>query len=90
MEDRDKVIENLQKRYPEDLNDLYNCYWWYTQSVDDNKKPIDGTRTYYLSIKDKYCDTDMGKRFTCLLAHNPDPEKLVDLLDMYLKTCTYS
>lgn len=28
--DKNETIKYLQEKYPEDLNDNYNCYWWYT------------------------------------------------------------
>lgn len=34
--DRNETIKHLQEKYPEDLNDNYNCYWWYTCDLDEN------------------------------------------------------
>lgn len=29
----EETIRSLQERYPEDLNSIYNCYWWVTQGL---------------------------------------------------------
>lgn len=85
-----KVIEDLQKKYPEDLNKEYNCYWWYTCLLNDNKEPmLNDSVTYYLILKDKYCNLDNNNSNCCLRAHSPNPEDLVNLLNVYLETCKY-
>lgn len=76
----DEVLKDLQERYPEDLNKIYNCYWWCTGDV--NKASL----TYYVLLKDKYGATDKSPLIR-LLAHNSNPNELVTLLDTYLKTC---
>lgn len=81
--DRNKVIEDLQKKYPEDLNEEYNCYWWYACILNDNKEPMNDSVTYHLLLKDKYFNVG------CLRAHNTNPEDLVNLLNVYLETCKY-
>lgn len=79
--DKDEIIKDLQERYPEDLNKEYNCYWWYTCSMDNNV-------TYYLLLRDKF--EIVGKTpLNCLRAHSSDPESLVNLLKLYLETCKY-
>lgn len=79
--DKDEIIKDLQERYPEDLNNEYNCYWWYTYSMDNNV-------TYYLLLRDKFGIADKTP-LTCLRAHSSDPESLVNLLKLYLETCKY-
>ena len=80
--DSEETLKYLQQKYPEDLNENYRCYWWYTSNIDGS------ALTYYLVLHYKFCETD-EKPMICLRAHSSDPESLVNLLKMYLETCKY-
>lgn len=80
-EEIDKTIEDLEKRYPENLTNSYKCYWhWYTE-LSDNSKPM-----YQVMLEDKNASTNTTCNY-CLRAFSEDPEKLVELLEHYLKVC---
>ena len=32
--DSEETLKYLQQKYPEDLNENYRCYWWYTSNID--------------------------------------------------------
>lgn len=84
--DKDKTLKDLQERYPEDLNEQYNCYWWMTSNTDGS------SLTYFLILRDKFGAIEEEGKVThdvCLRVHNPDPEKLVTILNMYLETCKF-
>jgi hypothetical protein len=80
--DKDKVIKHLQEKYPEDLNDNYKCYWWYTADLDGN------SLSYYVILYDNIFPEQDSKN-VCLRAHSSDPESLENLLKLYLETCKY-
>lgn len=48
--DREEILKYLQQKYPEDLNENYRCYWWYTSNIDGS------ALTYYLVLHDKFCE----------------------------------
>lgn len=84
-EKRDVVLKNLQEKYPEDFNNKYNCYIWYTQGLDQNKKLI-GKVCYWACVKDKWLTTETdpnGK--TILLKGYEDANKLDQLLALFLQ-----
>lgn len=64
--DSEETLKYLQQKYPEDLNENYRCYWWYTSNIDGS------ALTYYLVLHDKFCETD-EKPMICLRAHSSDP-----------------
>lgn len=78
--DKNETIKYLQEKYPEDLNDNYNCYWWYTCDLDGN-----GLK-YHLLLRDKIARVD-EKPLISLRAHSSDPKNLINLLELYLETC---
>ncbi|YP_010510387.1 hypothetical protein OJM17_gp035 [uncultured phage cr23_1] len=80
--DRNETIKHLLEKYPEDLNDNYNCYWWYTCDLDEN-----GLK-YHLLLRDKIARVD-EKPLISLRAHSSDPKSLINLLELYLETCKY-
>lgn len=41
-----RQLQELQEKYPENLNDNYRCYWWCTCDLDGN------ILTYYLTLRD--------------------------------------
>lgn len=45
--DSEETLEYLQQKYPEDLNENYRCYWWYTSNIDSS------ALTYYLVLHEK-------------------------------------
>lgn len=71
--DKNETIKYLQEKYPEDLNDNYNCYWWYTCDLDGN-----GLK-YHLLLRDKIARVD-EKPLISLRAHSSDPKNLINLL----------
>ena len=82
--DKDKVIKHLQEKYPEDLNDNYKCYWWYTADLDGN------SLSYYVILYDNiFPEQEDSSKKVCLRAHSSDPESLENLLKLYLETCKY-
>lgn len=86
VEERDVILENLLKKYPEDFNSKYNCYIWYTSGLDENKKPT-GKVCYWACVKDKYLATETysnGK--TILLKGCEDANKLDQLLSLFFTT----
>lgn len=92
----EETIRSLQERYPEDLNSIYNCYWWVTQGLykEGDVIKVKSEPTYWLLLKNKYEVTDVSTTDemnqmtnSAMKAHSNDPEKLVNLLDMYLQTC---
>ena len=61
--DSEETLKYLQQKYPEDLNENYRCYWWYTSNIDGS------ALTYYLVLHDKFCETDK-EPMICLRAHS--------------------
>lgn len=82
--DKNKVIKQLQEKYPEDLNNDYKCYWWYTADLDGN------LLSYYVVLYDNiFPEQEDSSKKVCLRAHSSDPESLENLLKLYLETCKY-
>lgn len=80
--DSNKIIEELYRLYPENLNEVYKCNWWYTSDIDGN------SITYYLSLENKF-EKINASPMICIRAHCSDPESLVMSLKMYLDTVRY-
>lgn len=79
MTDKNEILEYLQSKYPEDLNDNYKCYWWYVQSNDGELNP-----TFCVSLYDKFCETDKGLK-VCLRKDSENYEYLEELIQLYIK-----
>lgn len=74
------ALKRLKKDYPKDLNRWYTCDWWGTCDMTGNPS------TYYLTLTSTF--KKVGKEpMVCLRANSTDPEKLANLLEMYLNTC---
>lgn len=78
-----KQLQELQEKYPENLNDNYRCYWWCTFDLDGN------ILTYYLTLRDNIFPESEDENNVCLRAHSSDLESLENLLKLYLETCKY-
>lgn len=78
-----KQLQELQEKYPENLNDNYRCYWWCTCDLDGN------ILTYYLTLRDNIFPESEDENNVCLRAHSSDHESLENLLKLYLETCKY-
>lgn len=78
-----RQLQELQEKYPENLNDNYRCYWWCTCDLDGN------ILTYYLTLRDNIFPESEDENNICLRAHSSDPESLENLLKLYLETCKY-
>lgn len=78
-----RQLQELQEKYPENLNDNYRCYWWCTCDLVGN------ILTYYLTLRDNIFPESEDENNICLRAHSSDPESLENLLKLYLETCKY-
>lgn len=68
-----RQLQELQEKYPENLNDNYRCYWWCTCDL----------------VRDNIFPESEDENNICLRAHSSDPESLENLLKLYLETCKY-
>lgn len=82
--DKDEVLKYLQQKYPEDLSKDYKCYWWYMQSLDQNKVPT-GDIIYYVCLKDKLFSTEESNGRTVLVKGSKNPDMLECLLKLFLE-----
>lgn len=35
--DSEETLKYLQQKYPEDLNENYRCYWWYSYKEKEQR-----------------------------------------------------